>query len=97
MKNYVGAIDQGTARTRFLVFHQHARVVAVDTFLLSNLTRRAKGGVHVTDAPNASRTQLLSPKTLDWDEKLLAAFLLVAENSGDGNARGRREHGWLPW
>lgn len=81
MKNYVGAIDQGTARPRFMVFHQDARVVAVDTVLLSNLTRRAKCGVHITGVPNASRTQLLSPKTLDWDEKLLASFLLVVESA----------------
>jgi glycerol kinase len=46
----------------------------VDTFLLSNLTGGAKGGVHVTDITNASRTQLLSLKTLDRDEKLLAAI-----------------------
>jgi glycerol kinase len=37
----------------------------VDTFLLSNLTGGAKGGVHVTYVTNASRTQLLSLKTLD--------------------------------
>ena len=46
----------------------------VDTFLLWNLTGGARGGVHTTDVTNASRTQLLSIKTLDWDEKLLAAF-----------------------
>ena len=46
----------------------------VDTFLLWHLTGGAKGGVHATDATNASRTQLLNLKTLDWDEKLLAAF-----------------------
>ncbi len=46
----------------------------VDTFLLWNLTAGAKGGVHATDVTNASRTQLLNIKTLDWDEKLLAAF-----------------------
>jgi len=28
----------------------------------------------VTDVTNASRTQLLNLLTLDWDEKLLAAF-----------------------
>jgi glycerol kinase len=38
------------------------------------LTGGAQGGVHVTDVTNASRTQLLNLKTLDWDEKLLAAF-----------------------
>src|SRR6266566_3240095 len=46
----------------------------VDTFLLWNLTGGARGGVHATDVTNASRTQLLNIKTLDWDEKLLAAF-----------------------
>jgi glycerol kinase len=46
----------------------------IDTFLLWNLTGGAQGGAHITDVSNASRTQLLNLKTLDWDEKLLAAF-----------------------
>ena len=46
----------------------------IDTFLLWNLTGGAKGGVHATDVTNASRTQLLNIKTLEWDEKLLAAL-----------------------
>ena len=46
----------------------------MDTFLVWNLTGGPKTGVHVTDVTNASRTQLLNLKTLDWDEKLLAAF-----------------------
>jgi glycerol kinase len=46
----------------------------IDTFLLWNLTGGAQGGVHATDMSNASRTQLLNLKTLNWDEKLLAAF-----------------------
>ncbi|PYT80467.1 MAG: glycerol kinase [Acidobacteria bacterium] len=46
----------------------------VDTFLLWHLTGGARGGVHATDVTNASRTQLLNIKTLDWDEKLLEAF-----------------------
>src|SRR5207249_2880935 len=46
----------------------------IDTFLLWNLTGGPKGGVHATDVTNASRTQLLDIRTLDWDEKLLAAF-----------------------
>jgi glycerol kinase len=33
----------------------------VDTFLLSNLTGGAKGGVRITKLTNASRTQLLQP------------------------------------
>jgi glycerol kinase len=46
----------------------------IDTFLLWTLTGGAKGGVHMTDVTNASRTQLLHLQTLDWDEKLLAVF-----------------------
>jgi len=39
-----------------------------------NLTGGPNGGQHVTDVTNASRTQLLNLKTLDWDEEMLAAF-----------------------
>jgi glycerol kinase len=46
----------------------------IDTFLVRNLTGGPKGGTHVTDVTNASRTQLLNLKTLDWDKELLAAF-----------------------
>jgi len=42
----------------------------IDTFLLWHLT----GGLHLTDCTNASRTQLMDLKTLDWDEELLSAF-----------------------
>jgi glycerol kinase len=46
----------------------------IDTFLVWNLTGGPKRGVHVTDVTNASRTQLLNLKTLDWDPELLASF-----------------------
>ena len=46
----------------------------IDTFLVWNLTGGSKRGVHVTDVTNASRTQLLNLKTLDWDSELLAEF-----------------------
>ncbi len=46
----------------------------IDTFLVWNLTGGPSGGVHVTDVTNASRTQLLNLKSLDWDNELLAAF-----------------------
>jgi glycerol kinase len=46
----------------------------MDTFLLWNLTGGAAGGVHATDVTNASRTQLMNLRTLNWDEDLLAAF-----------------------
>ena len=46
----------------------------IDTFLVWNLTGGPRNGVHVTDVTNASRTQLMNLKTLDWDHELLAAF-----------------------
>src|SRR5438552_113741 len=46
----------------------------IDSWLLWNLTGGTRGGVHVTDVTNASRTQLLNLSTLDWDDELLAAF-----------------------
>jgi glycerol kinase len=46
----------------------------IDTLLLWNLTGGPQGGVHTTDVSNASRTQLLNLKSLDWDSELLAAF-----------------------
>ena len=41
----------------------------IDTFLVWQLT-----GLHITDCTNASRTQLMNLKTLDWDRELLSAF-----------------------
>src|ERR1700685_3964527 len=46
----------------------------IDAFLVWNLTGGPNGGVHVTDVTNASRTQLLDLKTLDWDAGLLGTF-----------------------
>ena len=46
----------------------------IDTFLAWNLTGGPRDGAHVTDVTNASRTQLMNLKTLDWDDELLAAF-----------------------
>jgi glycerol kinase len=41
----------------------------IDSFLLWHLT-----GLHLTDCTNASRTQLMNLRTLDWDAGLLRAF-----------------------
>ncbi len=46
----------------------------VDTFLVWNFTGGPRGGIHLTDVTNASRTQLMNLKTLDWDAELLSAF-----------------------
>ena len=46
----------------------------VDTWVIWNLTGGSDGGLHLTDVTNASRTQLMNLRTLDWDEELLALF-----------------------
>ncbi|MBM3691463.1 MAG: glycerol kinase, partial [Actinobacteria bacterium] len=46
-------------------------VGTVDTFLISRMT---KGAVHVSDASNASRTQLLNLDSGVWDDELLSIF-----------------------
>jgi len=46
----------------------------MDSWVLWNLTGGAIGGLHLTDVTNASRTQLVDLRTLDWDDELLAAF-----------------------
>lgn len=47
------------------------RAGTVDAWLLWNLTG---GRMHATDHSNASRTQLFSTRTLDWDEELCRLF-----------------------
>ena len=42
----------------------------IDSYLAWRLT----GGLHITDCTNASRTQLMNLRTLDWDGELLRAF-----------------------
>jgi glycerol kinase len=46
----------------------------IDTYVIWNLTGGINGGVHVTDVTNASRTQLMDLRTLDWDDAILADF-----------------------
>src|SRR6266852_6344467 len=50
----------------------------IDTFLVWKLTGGAnagtQNGLHLTDVTNASRTQLMNLKTLQWDAELLKAF-----------------------
>ena len=43
----------------------------IDTWVIWNLTGGIKGGVHVTDVTNASRTMLMNLETLDWDPDML--------------------------
>jgi glycerol kinase len=46
----------------------------MDTWVIWNLTGGVKGGEHVTDVTNASRTMLMNLETLDWDPDMLAAL-----------------------
>lgn len=50
----------------------------IDSFLIWNLTGGVNGGVHVTDVTNASRTQLMDLKTLNWDNEILREFDIPA-------------------
>ena len=43
----------------------------IDSYLIARLTN---GAVHVTDATNASRTQLVDLRTAEWDDELLDTF-----------------------
>jgi glycerol kinase len=43
----------------------------IDTWEIWWLTGGPKGGAHVTDVSNASRTMLMNLKTLDWDQEIL--------------------------
>jgi glycerol kinase len=42
----------------------------MDTWLIWNLTGGSKGGKHVTDVTNASRTMLMELESLDWDPEI---------------------------
>ena len=50
----------------------------IDSFLIWKLTGGVHGGVHVTDVTNASRTQLMDLKTLNWDKDILEEFDIPA-------------------
>jgi glycerol kinase len=43
----------------------------IDSWEIWWLTGGPKGGAHVTDVSNASRTMLMNLKTLDWDQEIL--------------------------
>ncbi|HEX8489292.1 MAG TPA: glycerol kinase GlpK [Propionibacteriaceae bacterium] len=45
-----------------------------DSWVLWNLTGGVRGGVHLTDVTNASRTMLMDLETLQWDDELCSFF-----------------------
>ncbi len=72
LRNVPGAADR--ARAGELLFG------TIDTWLVWNMTKGSesvtpeKGGAHVTDATNASRTMLMRLDRLEWDPELLEVF-----------------------
>jgi glycerol kinase len=50
------------------------RLGTIDTWLIWNLTGGPRGGAHVTDATNASRTLLCNLAALEWDPVLTERF-----------------------
>jgi glycerol kinase len=55
------------------------RLGTIDSWLIWNLTGGPRGGAHVTDPTNASRTLLCRLSDLAWDETLLDLFGVPAE------------------
>jgi glycerol kinase len=53
-------------------------VGTVDSWLIWNLTGGPRGGRHITDVTNASRTQLMNILTLKWDDAILSDLGLPA-------------------
>ncbi len=72
-----------------------------DTWLLWNMTGGVKGGVHVTDVTNASRTMLMDLATLEWaadiagDMGIPMSMLPAIKSSSQVYGLGR-EQGMLP-
>ncbi|WP_230534043.1 glycerol kinase GlpK [Microvirga roseola] len=68
----------------------------IDTWLVWNLTGGVENGRHITDVTNASRTQLMSLRTLAWDEEILDLFdipkgclpTIMSSSEVYGEARG---------
>lgn len=50
----------------------------MDSWLIWNLTGGTRGGTHITDVTNASRTLLMNINTLDWDQELLKLMHIPA-------------------
>ncbi|KAJ1911420.1 Glycerol kinase, partial [Tieghemiomyces parasiticus] len=50
----------------------------IDSWLIYNLTGGAKGGIHVTDVTNASRTMLMDIRKLEWSDELCDFFGIAA-------------------
>ncbi|MEY5018356.1 MAG: hypothetical protein RJB54_274 [Actinomycetota bacterium] len=65
--NNVPAVQEAVKSDRALVG-------TIDSWLLWNLSGGPRGGVHLTDVTNASRTLLMNLESLEWDQELLDIF-----------------------
>ncbi|HKA37258.1 MAG TPA: glycerol kinase GlpK [Thermoanaerobaculia bacterium] len=65
---------QNAPEARTLARTGHLRIGTMDSWVIWNLTGGPRGGAHVTDPTNASRTLLCSLSDLAWDEELLRRF-----------------------
>lgn len=79
-----------------------ALIGTMETWIIWNLTGGSKGGAHVTDVSNASRTMLMDLETLKWDDEILKIMDVPAEalprivSSSDNDTWGTtEEHGPL--
>ena len=62
------------AEAKPLAASGHLRIGTMDSWVIWNLTGGPRGGAHVTDPTNASRTLLYALATLAWDPDLLDRF-----------------------
>lgn len=65
---------QNVAEVKTAVKNGECMAGTVDSWLIWNLTGGNHGGTHITDVTNASRTQLMSLRSLQWDRGLLRFF-----------------------
>ncbi len=59
---------------RKAVAEKRALFGTIDTWIIWNLTGGLKGGLHITDPTNASRTMLMNIRTLAWHDEICSAF-----------------------
>ena len=72
-------ILDNVGEARELAAARHLCLGTVDSWIIWNLTGGPRGGAHVTDPTNASRTQLCNLADLTWDPVLLDRFGVPAE------------------
>lgn len=91
LDNVAGARDSANAG--------HLLFGTIDSWVLWNLTGGAGGGLHATDVTNASRTQLMHLRSLDWSEELLRTFQiphsLLPRITSSSEVYGQVSHGPL--